>query len=48
MSASWMLDVGRLRARIVTGEVAALEGVDQVFDRMREVGAGRDGLNILL
>lgn len=48
MSALWKLDVEQLRERIVTGDVAALEGVDQVFDRMREVGAGRDGLNILL
>ena len=37
-----------LRDAIAAGEVTAREAVDASFDRMREVGAGRDGLNILL
>jgi aspartyl-tRNA(Asn)/glutamyl-tRNA(Gln) amidotransferase subunit A len=42
------LDVATLRHRIAAGEVAALECVDEAFARMEQVGAGRDGLNILL
>src|SRR5437016_3895881 len=37
-----------LRDAVACGEVTARETVDASFDRMRDVGAGRGGLNILL
>ncbi|MBK8249144.1 MAG: Asp-tRNA(Asn)/Glu-tRNA(Gln) amidotransferase subunit GatA [Gemmatimonadetes bacterium] len=42
------LDVAQLHGRVTAGELAALECVDRTFDRMRQVAAGPDGLNILL
>ena len=37
-----------LRDAIAAGETTARRAVDASFDRMRDVGAGKDGLNILL
>ena len=37
-----------LQMAIASGETTARRAVDATFDRMRDVGAGRDGLNILL
>jgi aspartyl-tRNA(Asn)/glutamyl-tRNA(Gln) amidotransferase subunit A len=39
---------GSLQQAIESGETSAREAVDASFDQMRDVGAGREGLNILL
>jgi aspartyl-tRNA(Asn)/glutamyl-tRNA(Gln) amidotransferase subunit A len=39
---------GSLRDAIAAGEATARRAVDASFDRMRDAGAGKDGLNILL
>ena len=42
------ISAATLRDRVATGDLSALACVDRTFDRIPEVGAGPDALNILL
>ena len=48
MTDVWEFSATSLQKAIESGEKSARGAVDASFDRMRDVGAGRDGLNILL